>query len=71
APLRCAGPGQKQKQKAALAKPNLKSSRLYLSETANSGLALFIWREALLLHSNSSRVDVLSESQELTLKPHS
>ncbi|MBW7964986.1 hypothetical protein [Bradyrhizobium sp. BR 10261] len=56
---------------ASLAKPNLKSSRLNLSEIANSGLALFFSCEALLLHSNSSRLDVLSESEELTLKPHS
>jgi hypothetical protein len=59
------------KQKASRAKPNLKSSRLYLSEIANSGLALSFSREALLLQSNSSRVDVLSEHQELTLNPHS
>jgi hypothetical protein len=59
------------KAQASFAKLNLKPSRLYLSEIANSGLALFISREALLLHSNSSRVDALSEQQELTLKPHS
>ncbi|WP_271602619.1 MULTISPECIES: hypothetical protein [unclassified Bradyrhizobium] len=56
---------------ASPAKPNLKSSRLNLSEIANSGLALSFPREALLLHSNSSRLDVLSQSEELTLKPHS
>jgi hypothetical protein len=56
-----------------LRSPNqiLKPSRLYLGEIANSGLALFISREALLLHSNSSRAEVLSEQQELTLKPYS
>jgi hypothetical protein len=56
---------------ASLAKLILKPSRLYLSEIANSGLALFISHEALLLHSNSSRVEVLPEHEELTLKPHS
>jgi hypothetical protein len=59
------------KTQASLAKPILKPSRLYLSEIANSGLALFVSREALLLHSNSSRVEVLPEHEELTLKPHS
>ncbi|WP_439408940.1 hypothetical protein ACNJX9_11990 [Bradyrhizobium sp. DASA03076] len=56
---------------ASLAKPNFKSSRLFVSEIAISGLALSFSREALLLHSNSSRLDVLSQSEELTLKPHS
>jgi hypothetical protein len=59
------------KQKASPAKPNLKSSRLYLSEIANSGLALFISREALLLHANCSRAEALSEREELTLNSHS
>jgi hypothetical protein len=59
------------KTQASLAKLILKPSRLYLSEIANSGLALSVSREALLLHSSSSRVEVLSEQQELTLKPHS
>jgi hypothetical protein len=56
---------------ASLAKPILKPSRLYWSEIADGGLALFLSREALLLHSNSSRVDVPSEHEELTLKSHS
>jgi hypothetical protein len=56
---------------ASLAKPNFKPSRLHRSEIANGGLAPFISREALLLHSNSSRADVPSEHEELTLKPHS
>jgi hypothetical protein len=57
--------------RASRVKPNLKPSRLDWSEIADSGLALFISPEALLLHSNSSRADVPSEHEELTLKPHS
>jgi hypothetical protein len=56
---------------ASLAKPNFKPSRLHRSEIANGGLAPFISREALLLHSNSSRADMPSEREELTPKPHS
>jgi hypothetical protein len=56
---------------ASLAKPNLKPWPLHKSEIANGALALSISREALLLHSNSSRAELLSEQQELTLKPHS
>jgi hypothetical protein len=55
----------------SLAKPNFKPSRLHRSEIANGGLAPFISREALRLHSNSSRADMPSEREELTLKPHS
>jgi hypothetical protein len=56
---------------ASLAKPNLKPSRPWSSEIADCGLALSFSREALLLHSNSSRVGAVLERQELTLKPHS
>jgi hypothetical protein len=59
------------KTQASLAKPILKPSQLHSSEIANSGLALFISREALLLHSNPSRDEVRPDCEELTLKSHS